>query len=86
MGLTAREIPMTGSDVEYQFPADVLAVAFQAVGADIELRTSELGDGFTLYDAAPGITIQGRSLANSSIWFNGAAGKIEALEQTGLGS
>lgn len=77
---------MTGSDVPYTFPADFLCVAFQANGGNIELLTAESGDGFTLYDAAPGISIQDRSLAGQTIWFNGAAGKIEILEQSGLGS
>ena len=87
-GLDIKNLTMTGSEIPYTFPTNMLCVSFQAITTDISFYTATgvPSVAWTLSAGGAAVSIQNRSLAGKTVYFKAASGTLQIIEETGLGS
>ena len=84
--VVVTSLAMTGAEVSYEVPEDVLAIEFQAEGGAITMATTSAGATINIADAASK-TIQARTVQKQTFYFiGGAAAVLKILYVLGTGS
>lgn len=65
---------MTGSEVQYDLPANVASAYFRARGGDIQMRSVSGSDPYITIDDGQHLTLTGRTVSSKTYLFTGDSG------------